>query len=275
MIRQIYREKPSVLKSSLSLLMHRPKLKPDLELPDIELCWSLPCIDLAGLNSYQELCAYAIDDRVPLCYPYVLCGPLHLQLMTRLPIPAMGLLHLTSEISLIESIDLQSPIELICRSGMSKVTPQGLEFEAVSILEQAGKEKWRCTATFLKRGTFSNAIESDSPLLTKLDFSDPIGGFTIPRNIGRRYARLCGDYNPIHISKPSAWLFGLKGSIAHGMWVGARALSLISEKVNHLELAFKGPVFTGGHVDLVRKGDDFNLFYRGNDRPVILGRVKD
>ena len=254
--------------------MHRPKFQPHAPLPEVELRLPLACIDLARLNDYQKLCAYTLSDKVPLCYPYVLCGPLHLQLLKRLPIPPMGLLHLRSQIHLIEAIDPHSPCELICRSGTSQLTPQGLEFEALSILEQGGKVLWSCTATFLRSASFPEASDSQAPALNKLDYVDPTASFAIPRNIGRRYARLCGDFNPIHISRPTAWLFGLKGSIAHGMWVAARALPLLSEEATSIDLAFKGPVFTGGHVELVQSGGDFNLFYRGNPRPVILGRVK-
>ncbi|WDE97373.1 MaoC/PaaZ C-terminal domain-containing protein [Lentisphaera profundi] len=268
-----YTEKPSILKSSLSLLRHRPKFQPHAQLPEIDLRWSLPCIDLLELNHYQKLCGYTIGAQVPLCFPYVLCGPLHLQLLTRLPIPAMGLLHLRSQIHLKAAIDSSSPCQLICRSGNSQLTPQGLEFEAISILEQGGQVRWSCTATFLRRASFPEAEDSPAPVLSKLDYRDPIASFAIPRNIGRRYARLCGDFNPIHISSPSAWLFGLKGSIAHGMWVTARALALILQQVDSLELSFKGPVFTGGQVDLMQNDSDFNLFYRGNPRPVILAKM--
>ena len=273
MIQQTFTDKPSVLKNSMRLLMHRPKFYPHNPLPKVELRLALDCIDLAELHDYQKLCTYAVSDQVPLCFPYVLCGPLHLQLLTSLPIPAMGLLHLRSQINLIEAIDPHNPFELICRSGQSQLTSQGFEFEAVSILEQEGKVRWSCTATFLRRGSFPEAKESQEPVLNKLDYANPVGSFAIPGNIGRQYARMCGDFNPIHISSPSAWLFGLKGSIAHGMWVSARALPLLNKEATSLELAFKGPVFTGGHVELVQKHLDFNLFYRGNPRPVILGRL--
>jgi hypothetical protein len=268
-----YTKKPSVLKSCFSLLCHRPKFLPHAQLPEIELTWSLPCIDSLELNAYQQLCGYKIDNQVPLCFPYVLCGPLHLQLLTRLPIPAMGLLHLRSQIHLIEAIDPNSSCRLICRSGTSQLSPQGLEFDVLSILEQGGKERWSCTATFLRRANFPDANESLVSGLSKLEYRDPLASFYIPRNIGRSYARLCGDFNPIHISSPSAWLFGLKGSIAHGMWVSARALAFLPQDLDSIQLSFKGPVFTGGQVDLVQKGSDFNLFYRGNPRPVILARL--
>ena len=273
MIKLTYKEKPSIFKSSLSLLTRRPRFDAYAPLPVIELHWPLPKIDLAMLHDYQKLCSYNQDKQVPICFPYVLCGPLHLQLLKYLPIPSMGLLHLNSQMKLIKVIDPQLPVELICRSGSSWVTSQGLEFQVESILEQEGKVCWSCSATFLRRGTFPKVSDTRSPALTKLEFSAPIGSFDVPGNIGRSYARICGDYNPIHISSPSAWLFGLKGSIAHGMWVAARSLALMPQQISSLDLAFKGPVFTGGHVQLVKKENDFNLFFRGNTRPVILGSI--
>jgi hypothetical protein len=39
-----------------------------------------------------------------------------------------------------------------------------------------------------------------------------------PADIGRRYARVSGDYNPIHLSALTAKLFRLPQAIAHGLW---------------------------------------------------------
>ena len=91
------------------------------------------------------------------------------------------------------------------------------------------------------------------------------------------YARLCKDYNPIHISVLMAKLFGFKRSIAHGMWVSAAALAKVNQpQANKFDLAFKGPVFTGSQV-IVKKGDDghYNCFTSGNERPVILMKLSD
>ena len=39
----------------------------------------------------------------------------------------------------------------------------------------------------------------------------------LPMDMGRRYAAVCGDYNPIHTSSWLAPLFGQRGAIAHGI----------------------------------------------------------
>jgi acyl dehydratase len=43
--------------------------------------------------------------------------------------------------------------------------------------------------------------------------------------LGRQYAKVSGDFNPIHLTKLSAKLFGLKSHIIHGMWTKAFCLS--------------------------------------------------
>ncbi|WP_257183194.1 MaoC family dehydratase [Corynebacterium cystitidis] len=43
--------------------------------------------------------------------------------------------------------------------------------------------------------------------------------------MGRQYAKVTGDFNPIHLGAASAKLFGFKSAIAHGMWTHAWALA--------------------------------------------------
>src|SRR5699024_9108583 len=69
----------------------------------------------------------------------------------------------------------------------------------------------------------------------------------IAANIGRRYAAVAGDYNPIHLSTPSARLFGFASAIATGMWLQARIAAQLAPKLEQsayqLSVAFKKPVF--------------------------------
>ncbi len=52
-------------------------------------------------------------------------------------------------------------------------------------------------------------------------------GVHLPGDLGRRFARLVQDYNPIHVSAPTAWLFGFKATVAHGMCVVGRVLPTV------------------------------------------------
>jgi acyl dehydratase len=87
---------------------------------------------------------------------------------------------------------------------------------------------------------------------------DPITGvivpFSVPSAIGRRYARTTGDFNPIHLSRWSAHLFGFRRAIAHGMWTLARSLALIEDRraraVTACDVTFKRPLYLPTEAEL-------------------------
>jgi acyl dehydratase len=56
----------------------------------------------------------------------------------------------------------------------------------------------------------------DSTVLAELDVS---------LGTAWAYARVSGDFNPIHLNDRAAQFFGLKGAIGHGMWSLARSLA--------------------------------------------------
>ena len=52
-----------------------------------------------------------------------------------------------------------------------------------------------------------------------------------PSDLGRRYGSVSGDLNPIHLSDPTAKLFGFPRAIAHGMWTKARCLAALHDRI--------------------------------------------
>ena len=233
----------------------------------------------ALLENYNILCGFDIES-IPLTFPYALAGPLHLALIAdkQFPIKPAGLLHIRNHIVQLSDIQIEQKADLSVEVCASRFRPQGFEFDIKTTLSQSGEEKWTCISTLLKRGKFDTedpASEQEN-IFEKLEDSSPeLLKFNVPKNVGKLYARLCKDYNPIHISVLMAKLFGFKRSIAHGMWVSAAALAKVNQpQANKFDLAFKGPVFTGSEV-IVKKGDDghYNCFTSGNERPVILMKL--
>ena len=51
-----------------------------------------------------------------------------------------------------------------------------------------------------------------------------------PLGIGRQYARVSGDFNPIHLTRWTAKLMGFKQAIAHGMYSKALCISEVLKK---------------------------------------------
>ncbi|MEN0128492.1 MAG: MaoC/PaaZ C-terminal domain-containing protein, partial [Brevundimonas sp.] len=55
----------------------------------------------------------------------------------------------------------------------------------------------------------------------------PTGRWHLGRDIGRQYASVSGDRNPIHLSALSAKALGFPRAIAHGMYTAARGLAAV------------------------------------------------
>jgi len=53
----------------------------------------------------------------------------------------------------------------------------------------------------------------------------PTGQWRLDGDVGRRYAAVSGDRNPIHLSALSAKPLGFPRAIAHGMYTASRALA--------------------------------------------------
>src|SRR5207244_7845929 len=61
--------------------------------------------------------------------------------------------------------------------------------------------------------------------------SSPSAIWRVPRNVGRRYAAVSGDVNPIHLNPLAARLFGFRRAIAHGMWLKAHCLAALEGRL--------------------------------------------
>ena len=74
------------------------------------------------------------------------------------------------------------------------------------------------------------------------------------------YARVSGDFNPIHLDDRAARFFGLRGAIAHGMWSLARSLAQrpvdapSAESVLHTQ--FLTPVQLPARVNIKRWSEE-------------------
>jgi acyl dehydratase len=67
----------------------------------------------------------------------------------------------------------------------------------------------------------------------------------LPGDLGRRYAAVSGDRNPIHMHDVAAKLLGFPRTIAHGMWTKARCLAALESRLPRafaVEARFRKPV---------------------------------
>jgi hypothetical protein len=90
-----------------------------------------------------------------------------------------------------------------------------------------GETVWSEISTFLARRTGRSRTphmrEAGLPHLQVPPRQDVnTSTFVVAPGVGRQYARVSGDFNPIHIAAVAARFFGFKRALAHGMWSLAR-----------------------------------------------------
>ena len=110
---------------------------------------------------------------------------------------------------------------------------------------------WEETSTYLRRG---EGDDRDAPAERRRRSSVAAGQrrpWRLPGDLGRRYAAVSGDHNPIHLYPLTAKAFGFPRQIAHGMWSKARCVAALENRLPDavtVEVAFKKPIFLPGTV---------------------------
>jgi acyl dehydratase len=99
--------------------------------------------------------------------------------------------------------------------------------------------------TIFSRGTQGAGAEPTRPPLDGVDA--PVGPveWKLKGDLGRRFASISGDRNPIHLYPLTAKAFGFPTNIAHGMWTKSAALAALQNrlpKAYTVDAEFRKPV---------------------------------
>ena len=195
----------------------------------------------AALTRYRRLCGFAPDGPVPATYPHLTAFPLAMALMTRrdFPFPVLGLVHLANEIEQLEPLGEDRRLGYRVWIEKPREHPKGAAFDVLAEARDAGAGRilWRATSTYLRRAKPSAASPRPRPSSAASGSRPadpppaPAGAepWYLPADLGRAYAAVSGDRNPIHLYPGTARLFGYPRPIAHGMWTAARCLAALAE----------------------------------------------
>jgi acyl dehydratase len=90
-----------------------------------------------------------------------------------------------------------------------------------------GQPVWRETCVFLSRWPESVGRKGGRPPRPPKAPKDAavLSELKVTGRTAWSYARVSGDFNPIHLNDRVARYFGLRGAISHGMWSLARSLA--------------------------------------------------
>jgi acyl dehydratase len=196
-------------------------------LPDTGLRCYLD-VEPKRLEAYRKLCHFSDDGRLPPTFPHVMAFALQLQLLTDplFPFPLVGLVHLHNSIRVIRPLGGISRLRFSVHVENLQPHEKGATCDLITQAEDGLGPLWFETSRMLCRGL---KLEGEPPASVEPD-ALPLSELTrwyADSDIGRRYAKVCGDYNPIHLSDSSAKLFGFPTAIAHGMWSKAMALAAL------------------------------------------------
>ncbi|WP_148612969.1 MaoC/PaaZ C-terminal domain-containing protein [Nocardioides rubriscoriae] len=207
-------------------------------------------VERAAVDAYAAVCGFPRKDVVPLPYPHLLVFDLQMAIMSdqAFPEPAIGTVHLENSITQHRPIAVGETLDVVARVGAPVPHAKGRVYEFVTEVRSGGEVVWEETSAYLRRG---RGAEGASYGMALPDAAPSPLRWPLPADLGRRYAAVSGDANPIHLYPVTAKALGFPRQIAHGMWTMARCVAALENRLPdavRVDVAFKKPVLLPGTV---------------------------
>jgi acyl dehydratase len=245
----------------------------------IEDAFEAPFPDEAHITRYARAFGFT-GTAAPLPYWYLLAqrAQLGLMLKPQFRFGLAGMVHVENAMAYHAEPDPHTPIGLTVTARSEPPTERSAVYVNMSVdFHQGGRRFAECASCYLarraKRVSQKPARAAEEALAVQ---SMPeIAQWHIPHDGGRHYAKLSGDWNPIHLWGWSARLFGFKRPIIHGMHSFARAAAEIEragcESLQAMQARFRSPIVVGSTVRLFydKTSGDYEIAVNGV--PCITG----
>lgn len=209
--------------------------------------------DPARLTAYQHLVGEPATDALPAGFVHVLAFPVATALLVRpgFPLPALGMVHLANRVELHRPLGLGDTLDVRAWAEDLRPHRKGTQVDLVAEVRRHGDDPtgppaWRGVSTYLAPGVRPpSGGDVDRPVSgaragradrDPFDPPTPTGRWALDAGVGRRYAAVSGDANPIHLHPLTARALGFPRAIAHGMLTAARALADVGAR--------RGPTYT-------------------------------
>ncbi len=276
---------PTMLKAALPVLpgvnLIPGMAKRGSSLPDLTLHRKDVAIDRDHVSAYAEVCGFEPSQTVPFTYPHMLAFPLHLAIMTdsSFPFPAIGTVHVGNTITRHRPVASSESLDVSATAVNLHPHPKGRVFDLVTTVTAGGEPVWESTSTYLRMGRGDERIQPEGEPFDLVTGTGTV--WRLPGDLGRQYAHVSGDHNPIHLYALTAKAFGFPRQIVHGMWSKARCVAAMANRLPdaaRVEVEFKKPIFLPGKVAfgsrVVEDGLDFALTRPGDGAPHLVGRAR-
>jgi acyl dehydratase len=233
-------------------LRRAPGLPDGAALPPLQAAATV-AVDQAWLSGYRAIIGAVDDGALPPCAPQVFAVDLHLRILgdPQYPLPVLGMVHLENTIEERRPIPASSTLELQASLQGHRRVARGITIDIVTEAHVGGDCVWRSVLTAL--------VKTPGPAEPKKPREEPpaeawasSSTVRLREDLGRRYARIAGDANPIHWNAWTARPFGFPRPIIHGMWTLARSLvevdALMPPRPRRIHARFIRPVFLPGSM---------------------------
>jgi hypothetical protein len=207
--------------------------------------------------AYQRLCGFAVGDLVPATWIHVQAFPLQMELMSApdSPFALAGIVHVTNSMRLFRPVSVRERLRLTSSYGPPREHRRGVLIDLVGEAYVDEELVWRGVSAYLVRGEkLPGMLPEAQPDGVHLSSDVELEADTVwrlPANLGRQYARVAGDMNPIHTSALGGRAFGFPRAIIQGMWTHARVLGALEPRLPdayRMDVRFTKPILLPSSV---------------------------
>ncbi|HSN42658.1 MAG TPA: MaoC/PaaZ C-terminal domain-containing protein [Propionibacteriaceae bacterium] len=233
------------------------------------------------LAAYSRVCGFTLRSHLPATWLHVLTFPLQAWIMSRgdFPFALAGILHVSNDMTLHRPVDGGEALQLEVGAANLRPHKRGVSFDLVGRALVDGELVWEGLSNYLARGK-SVPGEPIPGLRLEAPDVEPGQHWHLPGDLGRQYAKVSGDVNPIHLHPLGARAFGLKRPIIHGMWTHARAMAALEGRLpdaHRVQVQFTKPLSLPGSARFGASESDAGTAFVVTDsdasRPYLIGAV--
>ena len=179
--------------------------------------------------AFARLCGFPLRDELPLPFPHLLGFGLQVDLLVREPFPfrLLGLVHVRQEFEQSRPLPARESLDVRVRAVGLRPHRRGATVDLVTEVRPAGEggePVWRGLSRYLARGV--RFPGTPAPASAPLPAPEGPGAlWRLPADLGRRFAGVSGDVNPLHLSALTAKALGFPRALAHGVWTASHSLA--------------------------------------------------
>lgn len=248
----------------LTLRRGNPPMK---ETFSLEATFQDVALDAANIKAYSTFCGFQNSQDFPVTWLYLLAQRAQIAMMrdAKFPLAAPGMVHLTNSLEMLQTPDTAYPVTLTSSVTIEGKASGSLFPQFTVEVRQGSTLVAICKSGYIaKRGGGEKSADksgatketSKETSVVQPDFTSAkdAGKIVMPGSIGWDYAKVSGDFNPIHISGVMAKAFGLPGKLAHG-WYSVSMFASVIERIKNIsvkkiDVQFQKPVLLPNTVAL-------------------------